>query len=99
MSRIGSSVHRGAQELSTSIVHNGIAGRVRLQVFGLRGNEELKATLEDIEPEHGIHSISASSITGNILIYYDPERELPEIVGYVEVAVQRPPKTQEKIET
>jgi len=63
-----------------------------LEVVGLRGNQRLQALLEEIEPENGIRSISASEITGNILVFYDPNKELPEIVGYLEIAIrqQRP---------
>ncbi len=70
--------------------HNGIPGRARLQVAGLRGNDRLKTLLEAIAPEDGIRTISASPITGNILVFYDPEKELPEIVSRLEILVRQP---------
>src|ERR1051326_7041705 len=70
--------------------HNGIPGRARLQVTGLRGNEALKDLLETAAVDNGIRSISASSVTGNALVFYDPAKELPEIVGYLEIVIQLP---------
>ena len=39
---------------------------------------------------NGISRISASSITGNILVFFDPTKDLPEVVGYLEIAVRQP---------
>ena len=71
--------------------HNGVPGRARLQVIGLRGSEQLKELLEEAADGSGIRGISASSITGNILVFYDPAKELGEIVGYLEVVIQEKP--------
>jgi Ca2+-transporting ATPase len=73
-----------------SLKHNGIAGRARLQVIGLRGNDGLKELLETAGVHNGIRSVQASSVTGNALVVYDPDKELPEIVGYLEVVIRRP---------
>ena len=71
--------------------HNGIAGRARLQVSGLRGNQSLCVQIECVRREQGIRAISASQITGTILIHYDPDRRLDDIVGYLEVAIDHAP--------
>src|SRR5579862_9949880 len=70
--------------------HNGIPGRVRLQIAGLRGNYTLKERIERIGSANGIRDVSASAITGNVLVFYDPAKQLPEIVGYLEIVLRRP---------
>src|SRR5581483_11935373 len=71
--------------------HNGIPGRARLEVVGLRGNDGLRDLLETAGVHNGIRSISASSVTGNALVFYDPDKALPDIVGYLEIIIQQPP--------
>ncbi|HJT87191.1 MAG TPA: HAD-IC family P-type ATPase, partial [Bryobacteraceae bacterium] len=90
---IGTTVHAetGASAPRVTTRHNGIAGRARLQVLGLRGNDRLREALEALDLENGIERLSASAITGNVLVFYDPGRDLEEIVGYLEVVVQQPP--------
>ena len=58
--------------------------------MGLRGNAGLKHALETAATQNGIHRISANSITGNILVFYDAAKRLPEIVGYLELFVEHP---------
>jgi len=72
-------------------VHNGIPGRARLSIPGLRGNGALERSLEVAGAGQGIRRIRASAITGNVLVFFDPERGLPEIVARLEVLVQHPP--------
>jgi Ca2+-transporting ATPase len=51
----------------------------------------LKSALESgLNGKDGIRSISASTVTGNVLVYFDPQRELPEIAGVIEVVVRTP---------
>ncbi len=97
-SQIESTAHAAGGRRASRISqrYEGISGRARLEVVGLRGNDRLKAQLEGIDPEKGIRSISASEITGNILVFYDPDRELPEIVGYLEIVIQQPPPPRPK---
>ncbi|MBV8905277.1 MAG: ATPase, partial [Acidobacteriia bacterium] len=78
-----------------SLRHNGIPGRARLQVAGLRGNDALKRALDETAAaEAGILRISASAITGNVLVHFDPARELAEIVTSLEGLVEQPPTPQ-----
>jgi Ca2+-transporting ATPase len=73
--------------------------------MGLRGSEQLKSTLEAASGS-GIRSISASAITGNILVFYDPGTDLPTVVGFLEILVRqeppappKPPVAPEKVGT
>src|SRR5581483_7645033 len=59
-------------------------------IFGLRGNNDLEQTLDALENQCGIVSIEASSITGNILVFYDPERELSDVIAYLESSLRQP---------
>jgi P-type Ca2+ transporter type 2C len=89
---IATPVHEGGDlPPRISARHCAVAGRARLQIAGLRGNEGLSRILTALEPEAGIHRISANAITGNILVLYDPEHDLTEIVGYLEMVIQQPP--------
>lgn len=61
-------------------VHTAVRGRARFRVAGLRRNERLKQALEDRLAGRGIHSISASTRTGTVLVLFEPRRELEEVV-------------------
>jgi Ca2+-transporting ATPase len=79
-------------EKRISVRHNGIPGRARLQVAGLRGDEELKRALdESADPAAGIIRLSASAITGNVLVEFDPKLDLDEIITSLEALVTQPP--------
>ncbi len=70
-------------------VHNGIAGPARFWVVGLRGNDALKAALESQAAEaETIHRISASTITGNVLVHYDPDQSVAAIVHVIEISLK-----------
>src|SRR4051794_15154531 len=54
-------------------IHACIPGRVRWRLRGLRGNSALKARIEDgLLDISGVHSASASTDTGNLLVVFDP---------------------------
>jgi P-type Ca2+ transporter type 2C len=72
--------------------HNGIAGRARLEIRGLRGNQALGEALEAFPAEGGIHRLSASTITGNVLVFYDPEVGLGQVIAFLEEVVRQPPR-------
>ena len=74
--------------------HNGIPGRARLQVIGLRSNPELKRLLETAVLGNGIRTIEASSVTGNLLVFFDPAKDLAEVVGYLEIVIRQPTPAQ-----
>ncbi len=72
--------------------HNGIAGRARLEIRGLRGNDALGRVLERFQWDNGIRRLSASTITGNVLVFYDPDRALAQVIEFLEAVVRHPPE-------
>lgn len=73
-----------------SLRHNGIAGRARLAVAGLRGNDALSAALERIAPGKGIERVQASAVTGNILILYDPALDFEDLLQRLQAILDAP---------
>lgn len=66
-----------------------IRGRVRLRVSALEDRPDLKGALEEqLRRQPGIRAASASAVTGKLLVYYEPDRGLPEVIGAVEVTVR-----------
>jgi Ca2+-transporting ATPase len=54
-------------------LHTVVPGRARLQIGGLRGAPELAALLErGLTGFGGVHEVSASALTGNITLRYEP---------------------------
>lgn len=54
-------------------VHNGVPGRARFFIPGLKHRSTLKQALEQIADAQGdIHSCRASTVTGTVLVHYDP---------------------------
>jgi Ca2+-transporting ATPase len=66
----------------------------------LRGDPVLKSVIESIPPgRYGIRAAYANVITGNVLIYFDPERSLPEMIGVIHIVLEEPrPKRAPKAE-
>ena len=55
-------------------VHTVVPGRARIKVEGLRGDFRLAGRMEQILIRlKGVHRVSASSDTGNLLILYDDQ--------------------------
>jgi Ca2+-transporting ATPase len=72
--RVASGTHR------IRVVHAKVCGRARLHVAGLKGSPALKSALEGGLPgRSGIAAASASEVTGNLLLRFDPAVE-PKIV-------------------
>ncbi len=64
-------------------------GRARVHVNGLRARPDLKNLLEaELSRQPGIRSVTASAVTSNLLVYYDPGRDLPDVVGIVKITFQ-----------
>jgi Ca2+-transporting ATPase len=62
-------------------IHTAVAGRARLHVAGLRGGHMLKRQLErGLGGEPGMLHVSASIITGNLLIRFDDALPVPRVV-------------------
>jgi Ca2+-transporting ATPase len=62
-------------------LHTAVAGRVRLQIAGMRGAPALANLLErGLTGFGGVHNVSANPVTGNILIHYDAPTSLEQLV-------------------
>lgn len=74
---------------SVSVLHAAVPGRARLRVAGLQNRPDLKAALEtELAGTDGIRRVSANVVTSTLLIHFEPGRELPEVVGTVELIVR-----------
>ncbi|HEY0525839.1 MAG TPA: hypothetical protein VGD08_20780, partial [Stellaceae bacterium] len=70
-------------------IHAAVAGRVRLHVEGLRRRTEVGVRIERrLASAPGIHAVSASAVTGNILVRYDPALPLARIVDCVATSMR-----------
>lgn len=68
-------------------IHTQVGGRARLHVAGLYRSDRLKHAIESaLRRLPGIHAVSASVLTGNVLVLFDPKLSLKAVVG----AVMRP---------
>ena len=71
-----------------SAIHTSVPGRARLRVAALRGHPEIKTALESgLAGKPGIHGASANVLTGNVLVFYDGARTLPEVIGLIEIVM------------
>lgn len=64
-------------------LHTAVPGRARLRIGGLRGSEPLQHLLErgfTLAP--GIQSATASSLTGNLTVRYDPAVPLQTVIDF-----------------
>ena len=63
-------------------VHNSVKGRARYRVEGLYRSDDLKQYLEEGLPKKaGISFVSASTLTGNVLVLYTPEFESTQVAA------------------
>jgi Ca2+-transporting ATPase len=68
-----------------ALVHAGVAGRTRFEVAGLYRSPRVKQTLETaLGSVTGVHSASANKLTGCLLVVYDPEISMDDIVAAIE---------------
>ncbi len=66
-------------------IHTAVSGRARLRVAGLRGNRSLKYRIEERLPDGAeIRGTSASTVTGNALIVFDPRLPLSDVIERLE---------------
>jgi Ca2+-transporting ATPase len=62
-------------------VHTAVTGRARLHVRGLQRNHAAKQRLEqELRAEAGIRDVSASTVTSNVLVRFDPAIPLNRII-------------------
>src|SRR5579884_3637074 len=64
-------------------IHTEVKGRARIRVAGLYRNEPLGRLIESRLIDRDIHRVRANPLTGNALVYYEPERPLETILGRV----------------
>jgi Ca2+-transporting ATPase len=64
-------------------IHLAVKGRARLRIDGLRRNEALKRTLEDSLNGGIFLGVSASTLTGTVLVHFDPGVDPTEIIARV----------------
>lgn len=71
-------------------VHTAVRGRVRFKIDRLKRGEHLKRALESALSDHGgINGVSANTVTGSLLIIFDPEtRDLSRITVLIEEVLQ-----------
>ena len=68
-----------------SLVHANVRGRARFDVPGIYRAPLLRQRLEDkLNETNGIHLAKASSLTGRLLIVYDPDITHAEIISLIE---------------
>ena len=85
--------HRDSPSSRRSLVqalHTAVKGRARFRVQGLRGSTFLKQYLEfHLLQAAGVRAVSASSLTGNVLVLFDPTAPEPAstpLVGWQRIA-------------
>ncbi len=73
-------------------VHTNLAGRGRYNVEGLKGSSALKDWLEDkLVNQHGMKGASANTVTGNILVQFDPQKDHETISNLIKHVISRMP--------
>jgi Ca2+-transporting ATPase len=70
------------------VVHATVAGRVRVHVDGLHRNDALRLVLQaGLRNRPGIRSASASSLTGNLLVLFDPAIDLQSVLSRIDLVL------------
>jgi Ca2+-transporting ATPase len=65
-------------------VHTAVAGRARLNIGGMRGSPAIASLLErGLTGFTGVHNVSASALTGNILIHYESTTSLDQLIDRI----------------
>ena len=64
-------------------IHTAVKGRARIAVAGLYRNAPLGRLIETRLIGRDIRRVEASAFTGNVLVFYEPERPLEAILGHV----------------
>jgi P-type Ca2+ transporter type 2C len=69
-------------------IHTAVPGRARYKIKGLYHSESLKRHLEArLVAIDSIHAVSASELTGNILVRFDPVRSAADIIRLLDGVV------------
>ena len=73
-------------------VHTNLPGRGRFSVEGLKGSSDLKDWLEDmLVHQHGMLSVSANIVTGNLLVCFDPDKNHETVRNLIKHVISRMP--------
>ena len=73
-------------------VHTNLAGRGRFSVEGLKGSSDLKQWLEErLVKKHGMQRVSANTVTGNILVVFDPKKDHEIIINLIKHVITKFP--------
>jgi Ca2+-transporting ATPase len=70
-------------------IHTVVPGRARFRVDGLKRCERVKRALETALTGRGIHSVTASTMTGTVLVLFEGEHEVSEIAHRLSDAAER----------
>jgi len=67
-----------------AVVHASVAGRARFEVAGLYRSPRIKQQLETaLSDMTGVNRITASSLTGRVLVLYDPDISMADIIAAI----------------
>jgi Ca2+-transporting ATPase len=73
-------------------VHTNLAGRGRFSVEGLKGSSALKQWLEDmLVKKHGMLSACANTVTGNVLVVFNPKKDHEIIINLIKHVITKFP--------
>ncbi len=68
-----------------ALVHSSVAGRTRFEIAGLYRSSRLKQKLEAaLTDVNGVNSVTANSLTGRVLVFYNPDLTIDDIVTAIE---------------
>jgi len=70
-------------------LHTAVPGRARFRVDGLKRCERVKRALETALFGRGIHSVTASTATGTVLVLFEHECDVSEIAHRLSEAAER----------
>jgi Ca2+-transporting ATPase len=80
-------------------VHTSVAGRTRFEVAGLYRSPRIKEKLEtELSAVSGINRVTANSLTGRVLVLYDPDVTIEGIIAAIEQHLDRRVKLRRKTE-
>ncbi|MGB5584503.1 MAG: cation-transporting P-type ATPase, partial [Gammaproteobacteria bacterium] len=91
----------GASPISEhlALVHTSVAGRTRFEVAGLYRSPRIKEKLEtELSAVSGINRVTANSLTGRVLVLYDPDVTIEGIIAAIEQHLDRRVKLRRKTE-
>jgi len=68
-----------------AVVHASVAGRTRFEVTGLYRSPRIKQRLQTaLSDVNGVNRVTANSLTGRVLVLYDPAINMADIIAVIE---------------